>query len=404
VGQILPANAFDLVVGFVPYRESEPVWLKATYYGEEKGTYVYVADIEVRHLIGLDNTFQITNFTRKGSPALKLPVSLTTDFTFCWLGATGDDLAEWAYDAPQYLSEPEFTPLTLERSTVVFGQELTYIAKDFRSYPGEQVYKTYDKDIYAYHDCSVPKYDQDDMPVMEKDAEGNLSLVFDHKKGDPVIVDGEHKLLATKGATMYENGEPVVIGERGHRVYMNILVVEGMFKHATNPDVVDYYQTVINDIVQACTEDMGKVASLLLPNTKGVFSPVKRIGSVYVGETTGESFSLQAQQPIKARIYLDTATYNDLDLRETLDNAAHRAISDEVAKRKVSVSGIARAIEDTHDGIEAVGVQQIAGKFGSVIVVNDTEGLTLPKQAFVDQQGQLSVRDLYILEWVEHTN
>lgn len=300
--------------------------------------------------------------------------------------------------------------VTQERMRIRFGHHLNTLWTQARSVVAQIPYMRHSEDIPDYHPVDVFDVDPQTGAHFTVTNEGELTYLYKHRAGDPILnEDGSPKLAAKAGEIMLDSqGFPIpVVGFEDELVrHVDITLIEGVYRFATDTVAREYYQYLNASLVNWLTEDLAEIQPLLLDKTNIYFYPKMNQGQVSVLLRDGEYSRIEAGQAFTVKLLVPQATAENPMLLEALKRSSIRTIDQHVRGTSVSVSKIEAALLQVYGtDVMAVTLEGLGGSanYPLVSVVGGAQRLAIRKRALAQADGQLIIEEDVTFLVEEHT-
>lgn len=307
-----------------------------------------------------------------------------------------------------FLSEDSYV-ISQETITVHLGYRLKDLWDRARTVVSKNEYLTYEQDIPHLHEVDVYKRNKltGSYELDYNEATGLVTSTKIASKGDPVLVNGEPRILHKKGSVkMDSSNKPIVKQNRDIAVSVDLMLFEGAYFFASERTAVNAKNETIRTLVQWIIKEMPKLNGRLLENTRMQFKPKQNIGWIDVIVNNGNMTSMSSAQSLRVKIYMTTTAYNNLSLRSDLEKMAKEVIVKELSKDTVSSTNMGYNIKkNAVDGVIDVSVSGLGGvaDFDLVSASDASVTLSLAKKLDIMSDQSITVRDDILFEYIEHT-
>jgi hypothetical protein len=180
-------------------------------------------------------------------------------------------------------------------------------------------YQTYAVDIPATYSTDVYQRDPATGAAFSV-VNGQLVYTKLHVAGDPVLdTQGNPVYKFRKGDIKLDAyGNPIVLNNRGMERQIDMFMVEGAYKFATNQVTIDYRATLTNTVLDWITQDLPNMDNNLLEESELFYYPTTTIGQVAVIFSAGLQTTIEAAQTFQLVLSVKSAVYNNPDLRAAI--------------------------------------------------------------------------------------
>lgn len=390
--QALKDNQIYVLLSFVPEGEKERAYLVGTLIGYDTTgkERVYEFDLSSNMNVDANDCLQLSKFLMFTTEPRLVGSPLTQDFDILFATTAVMDTQWQAAEVDTALANAigVYVPLatvgiTHEALRVQFGTALSTLWARARSVISTQLYQTYDADIPATYQADV--YQRDPVTgAIFTIVDGQPQYTILHHKGDVVTdTDGNTVILHPKGTLVLDAaGAPIVVNERGMTRQIDFLLIEGVYKFATDSAAKAYRSQMISTLLTWMTGSLAQLNARLLEQSRLYFYPKKTLGQVDVMVGASLKTTIEAGQSLELSLYVSKSVYNNADLRTRLTLTATQIIALQLTSAQVSRDTIEEALK-------------IA--FGNDVVAVDLTGLgsttqNLPLFTILDDSIRASLR------------
>lgn len=295
--------------------------------------------------------------------------------------------------------------ITNEEITTTFGYSLKTLWARSRTVANSAPYQYYTADVPMTYTEDVYETDPLTGSIFTFDVNGDIVYNIIHSAGDPVLdTDGNPVYSHRAGDIILDpaTGQPLMDSNQLYR-QIDIMMIDAIYKFATETAAVKYRNEAIKVIVQWLTRDLAQLQLNLLDQTKIYFYPKKSNGLVQVIAEDGKLVSIQSAQSLSVKLYVNNLVDNNVVLKKTLMNKTITVIDEYLAKPVISVSDIVLALKAAY-GQEVISVR-INGLGGgadyeTVTIKNDSDSLSLKKRLNRLADNTLAVEEDINIEFI----
>lgn len=387
--QALKDDQIYVQLSFVPEKEKDRAYLAGTLIGYDSTgkERVYEFDLSSNMNVDANDCIQLTKFLMFTTEPRLVGSPLLQDFDIVFATTAVMD-TQWVSAEVDTVLGRAFLPLnavgiTHESLRVQFGTSLSTLWARARSVISTQVYQTYDADIPATYQADV--YQRDPVTgAIFTIVNGQPQYTILHHKGDAVTdANGNPVILHAKGTLVLDAaGAPIVANPRGMTRQIDFLLIEGVYKFATDSAAQAYRSQMIDTLLTWMTGALAQLNAQLLEQSNLYFYPKKTLGQVDVMVGASLKTTIEAGQSLELALYVDKSVYNNADLRTRLTLTATQIIAMQLTAPQVSRDSIEEALK-------------IA--FGNDVIAVDLTGLgsaaqNLPLFTILDDSIRASLR------------
>lgn len=400
-------------LSYIPVGEKSRAYLQGRLLGTdpESKERIWQFDFKTKMKITEEHNLEVTGFKMHTQDTIDAETPLLQDFDVVlgtsrlmgtqWIGAVIDNLL-----GRQYLPTRAYA-LVHERIKVRFGWALTTLWAKSRSVPGTFEYKAYEEDVYATWPEDVYYVDPaTKSPIIIK-PDGSYDYQLLHKRGDVITVDGNPTVKHKKGDLVISEvtNRPIIANPRQALRQFSILLVEGAYWFSTNPISVDYRKEIASTLVGWLTNDLADIQSRTLDMTRVYFYPKTTLGDIKVMVGAGRIVKIDAGQSIVVSLTVDRKTYDDVKLREKLENITIKTIGEWLKRTTITTSDGIEALRTVY-GTDVIGIELsgVGGSenYGTVTVLDDAARCSIGKRLVAQDDNTLIVEDDLTVNFIRH--
>jgi hypothetical protein len=239
------------------------------------------------------------------------------------------------------------------------------------------------------------------------DGSGNLTYTILHAKDDPVL-DGEGNQVYQwrKGDVKLDgNGDPIILNPRGMMRQIDLMLIEGAYKFATDVITLNYRTKLTRTVVEWLTNDLEGISENLLEQTRLYFYPRTTLGSIDVMIQDGITTTISAGQAFQVTLYVSAAVYANEKLRTQLSTTTVKTLSTQLRNSTVSISAAIMALRQAY-GNDVIDVQ-LEGLGGdanlpALTVLDEGERCSIRKRLVAQPDDSLIVQEDVTVGFVRH--
>jgi hypothetical protein len=399
---------------FRPPGELRNAYLNGELIGMKDDERIYQFIVKTDYDIDAKNRLLITNFQMFEGEHRAFPTPLLTDFDVAYFidewEAENARQSDIDYFGADFLLPSSARGIIHERLKVRLGWALNGLWTNSRSIISSKVYKRYQEDMPDFYKENV--YDRDSVTgqiKITRNDDGSLDYNLLHKKNDPVLdSEGTQVYRHFKGDVMLgSDGQPVVEDERSVLREMDLVLLDGKYRFATDTNTLTYRRNVPNTLVRWLEDDIDQFRNWVLEQTKIYLYPQNNLGQVQVMVEEGVMRTVDLEQAFEVRFYLSREKYADGELRGALSEMAVATIAEFLSRPQVTINDIvsqltAKAGED----IIAVDVAGLGGEenFSAMTITDESKRFSIKKRLAAMADGSLTVTDNVDVIFLRHAN
>lgn len=380
---------------------------------DDAGERTFYFDIQTNFEIDQANLMTLMGFS-SSSVSAKNQSALVQDFEI-FFGVTSAMPPQFALSSIDMELGVAYLPpgavgITKERLKIKFGQALTNLWNNYRSFASEIVYQTYDDDIQAVYETDV--YERD--PI--------TGSIF-------TIVNGEmqYNLLHRKGDLKFEaNGDPIYSARRGELIIdpstklpipvnnyktrlkhvVDIFAIDAVYAFASDSITKQYVNDVKKNLLAWLTADLDDLNKEALENTSILFYPKVSKGIVQAVTGANVKQSLEAAQTLAVTIFLPSNKYQNSALKAALEETTIKTIGAYLSSNlTVDTSALYSTLKAAYgEDATGVSVRGLAGQNSDVVLtlLDSSTNLSINKVLIVQANNEMVVREDVVVDFQIH--
>lgn len=373
---------------------------------------IYEIQLQTNTAINSDNKLIMTNLTMFSDDPTQIGIDLSTKVHIFFV-TTAAPQANWTISETDsllgyYLLGEGAYALTHETFTLVSGQHLKYLWTRARSTVSEADYVRYSDNVPATYEEDVYAIDPETGARFQIDGDGNVQYLITHYKGDPILNgDGGPVYKYYKDEVKKdEYGEPIIANQRGLLRQIDIVLIEGVYKFATDPTAQTYKTQLTADLVEWLTEELPSMGTNLLENTELFLYPTSSIGNVDILYGSSLQTTIDAAQTFSVTYFVRADVYANPSLRQAIETKTIKIIGDYLKNVKVAVSDMVEALKDACGAdVLSVSLKGLAGdrNLDMLTILTAGKRLSLKKRLINRSDEVLYLQEAVDIEFIRHT-
>lgn len=388
-----------------------------SYTGAINGVYIgvsaedeYVWQFTIKTGLDIDSThrMQVKDIIVKNNQITDTQILLNQNFDLIYgiSNYTTDGLQKTEMDKLVIGHQEDYVAMVHESLTVIFGKHLDGLYTRSRSIKGNNVYKRYEQDVYAYYDEDIYEIDKvTGLPKYEI-VDGKMRFKVEHKKGDPILdSEGKQVIKYTAGTIMTDRyGDPILIENGKVERTIDLFLINAIYRFATHANDKKYYDSLGDTVVGYLENYIEPVSKDIDNGTKIKFYPKVNFGDVLVRTADDTQYSINSALPFTLRIALSEDKYNSLSYRDEVQLTIINILREQIKLRRVGINNLAKAISNNlSDDILGVSISSpyLSPDVPVYSLVNDTEVFTLARKLEKLANGVTQVGYNVKIEWVK---
>lgn len=408
----LDDDALVAQLAFVPPGELSRVYLNGTLVGRDPKTKEWLFEFAFDSTwdVDQDNCVYLKGFEGEGVAPHPYPSALTQVFDMFYgvrQGLLGSGRpSQIDEDMGMFLIPDPVVGLYHEQITLTLGHELSGMWSRARPTIGEEQYLRYMEDVPKLHTSHVPAKNENGSVLLEYDAAGKPSVVYEYRAGDPVVIDGVVQYLHRAGDPVIENGSPVQMEPRRILRQVELVLFEGAYYFVTNPTDTDYRDSAPETIVEWVNHTLKPLREKLLETTKLWFHPKSTVGQINAIVDGALSVSMEASQRLRVEYFVDRTVMRDEVLKEEIRKATREEVARQFGEAQVTRDGLATSLKQLSSGdVVGVRVNNLGGlkDYSVVTMVNESSRLCIGKRLVALPNATLGVEDSIDIIFSRHS-
>jgi hypothetical protein len=408
----IPNSQVHVQLAFVPVGEKQRAYVNGVLVGTNaKGERTFKFDLSTNFKIDKKHNLNLTEFAMYSDEVVLTYAGLLTDFDVVYSVSSAMG-AVWRPNAVDqvlgdFLLPSRIAGVTHEKLRVRFGHALTTLWARARSVISTVQLQTWEMDVPRLYDRTIYERDANGAAVVIMDA-GVPTFNILHNPGDPVLdEEGLVVYQFRKGDVKMDpiTGEPLVANPRGMLRQIDLLLIEGAYRFASDSITTAYRTLLTNTLVDWLVNELQTMTSRLLEQTRLYFYPKTTLGTVDVMVTNGQTKAINAGQAFKVSLYVSASVFANAELRERLSKATIAGISEALKGTTVSLDQMATVLRSAY-GNDVISVQ-VGGLGGSeafqaVTLLNEENRLSIRKRLTAQADNSLIVEEDVTVDFVRH--
>lgn len=406
----------DLFVqlAFIPVGEEDYAYINGEYVDEDKdGNKVWDFFIETRYDFDKKDNIIFNNFLMYTKEPRKVKCALENDFQI-FLGVydhvvPGQTTSTIDKMLGKFLLDRrrETVAITQNLLHLKLGVPLTHFWRNARVASSLDTFERYEEDVIATYPETIFELDENNLPLFREDDQGIARPVIKYRKGDPILDElGANIIKYRKGDVKKdERGNNILLKPREVARFLDIFLVDGIYRFATKQSDVEYARSIPETIVSMLENDIKPMTTRLLEETSLYFSPKKTMGTIKIITGAGAQRTILNRFPFKVDYYMTEAGYSNTELRTAMTKMTKEVINIIVQNRTVSVESITRALrEKVTDDVIMIEV----GKLGpdqsiqGYTVMDDDGRCAVKRKLKLRNDGYFEVIEDITVNFIDH--
>lgn len=398
-------------LAYVPAGEKERAYLMGTQVGKSSTMErIYEFDLSSNMNVDTNDNLQLTKFMMFNTDARITGTPLYNGFDIVF-GTTEGMTDVWRRGEPDdvlgmFLLPSNAVGITHEVIRIRFGQAMKTLWARTRSMVSTLTYKVWTQDI--------PRLYQEDIYAVFPDTGQTIKIVngavtynITHHKGDPVLDEtGAQVYLHRVGdPVLDEFGQPTPVDTRAMIRQVDIMMIEGAYRFATDSISTGYRTELVDTVVSWITNDLAAIQAKLLEQTRVYFYPKTTMGEIDVIIEDGLQTTIQAGQSFALTLYVSDTVYNNDVLKAELSTKTVSTISVALANSVLAISDVSTALHDAY-GTDVIGIKMSGfggtANLNTLTIVDDSKRCSIRKRLIAQADNSLIVSEDVVITFVRH--
>ncbi len=411
--QAIPNDQIFVQLAYVPEGETQLAYLQGTFAGYDSTGKERIFNFDLSSNMNVDaaDCIQLTKFLMFTTNPRLCGADLTTNFSILystssvmpsgWVNSSIDPLLG------AFLLPKDVSAVTQETLQVQFGVSLNTLWARARSVASTATYETYQVNVPWTYEADV--YERD--PVTGSAitiVDGVPTYVILHHKGDPVLdALGNPSLQYQVGQIILDaGGQPIIANPRGIQQQVDFMLVEGVYRFATDPGTAAYRTQMIDTLLTWLTGNLETLNQELLEQSQLYFYASTTLGQIEVMVGASQTTTIEAGQSLILTLYVNSSVYNNAPLLAQLESTSIQIVSDGLQNSQVSRTAIEDALMTTYgaDVIDA----ELTGLGGAAVnlpvftILDNSIRASLRKKLVAQTDNSLVLIEDLTINFVQH--
>lgn len=413
--QALTDDQIFVQLSFVPEGEKDRAYLAGVLIGHDSTgkERIYEFDLSSNMNVDANDCIQLTKFLMFTTEARVVGSPLLQDFDVLFAVNAVMDV-QWVSSEVDTLLGKQYLPIaavgvTHEALRVQFGTSLDTLWARARSVISTIVYETYDANIPATYPADVYLPDPETGSVITIDPEtGQPTWTIEHHKGDVVLDNsGSPVYLHSIGQIKLDaGGAPIPANPRGMTREIDFLLIEGVYKFATDATAETYRSQMISTLLTWMTGALESLNDQLLEQSRLYFYPKKTLGQVDVMVGSSLKTTMEAGQSLTLTLYVSSSVYNNADLRTRLELTGKQLLAMQLTAPQVARDALEDSLSNAYGSdviaLELTGLGSVAQNLPVFTILDDSIRASLRKKLVALTDDSLVLMEDLTVIWVQH--
>ncbi len=372
----------------------------------EEDERIWEFQIHCNYDIDKNDDLIVNNFTLFGGHSTDIPMMLMQRANILF-GVTNYNPAGYkASDLDKiYQSDNSSMKAIIHESLMVnLGHSAHGLWSNARYVTGSMIYRRYEEDVLDYYDVDIKKRNADNTFAYTVDTSSGKPVIvweYEHRKGDPVMINGVHKVKHKAGTVVYNGNEPIIDKPRSIRYRLELLTLDAKYRLSERPETVNYLDIVIRSIRESIVNDVPILQTPLYDQSELFFYPKSTMGNIRVLMADGQTCLIDSAQVLNFKAYVTDAARRDSDLLERIKNIITNVVNEEfTTKRMISTTEIVDNIkqikrDENIDGLIDINMTLFGDREDQTMftIYNDTDSVAIAKKLTIEPDSSLSIRN-----------
>ncbi len=249
--------------------------------------------------------------------------------------------------------------LSHEKLKIQFGYYLNSLWVRAKSVASVIDYLKYEEDIPAVYEDDVYDVDPTTGAIFDI-VDGEIEYNILHNKGD-VIRDSNNAIVYKHrigDVVLDSSGNPIPSSVSQDLItrYIDIAMIEGVYKFITDPTTNDYKKLMVTTMVDWIVNDLPYFNLSLLDQTRIYFHPKVTLGNISVKVGENKTISIPADQSFEVTLNVTYETYKDSSLIAEIEKITISTINNSLNNNTISISNIEKELINRY-GKDVLGIE-----------------------------------------------
>jgi len=389
-------------LAFIPPGETTRAYIMGVLVGRTTDNErIYDFDLSSNMNVNSSDNIEMTKFLMYNTDPKVIATTLYTEFDIIY-GTTATMTSAWVRGDVDdvlgtFLLGANPKGITQEKIRVQFGYSLDTLWSRARSMSSSLTYKKWAVDVVATYtnDVYVPFDDGLTVHIVDGVATYNKA----HSAGDPILDSAGNTIyLHRVGDVMLDpaTGDPIAIDTRTMLRSLDLLMIDGVYKFATDSISTAYIQELIDTVVTWITTDLATLQTKVLERTKIYYYPKVTMGDVDVIINDGLATTVPANQAFTLTLYVTSDVYANDSLKTTLTNTSVSILSAQLDNDVLATSNFITALQAAY-GTDVLGFEMTgfgsAGTIDTLTIIDDSKRLSIKKRLAAQADETMIVQE-----------
>lgn len=406
----IPTDNLHAQLYFTPKGEFDRAYLNGELLGLIDGEYVWEFVLQTDLDITSDDQLLLKNFTMYTVDPKVFRADLAQSFGVLYAVSDyvvpGMTASEIDNVLGKHLLPLSARGLTHEAFTLKFGVALKQLWSNARTVAGSLKYAEHLEDVPLTWPSTV-FVTENGQPVLTIDGDGKPQYQVIHRKGDPVIVDGEVQYLFRRGDVIVddETGEPIAVQSRTTLRQIDLLFVDGVYYFSTLEKDLAYRKLIPELIVGYIKKDLEALKPILLERTEIFLYPKRTLGPAKIIIKDGQQTSITSGLSFKVTFFLTPENYINDELRAALTSTTKKIINDILQQSQVGIDDLIVAIKAAVDkDVVAVSVDNFGPNkdIAAYTTIDEATRCTVKRKIRLRADGTFGVEEDIDIDFIRH--
>jgi hypothetical protein len=362
-------------------------------------------NLDAKHLLELTKFFLYTTENRLSKTPLtedfEIIFATSAQMPSTWRAGTIDSVLG------RFLLPPQVYGLSQEKVRINFGYALDKLWSRARSVVSSITYKKWDVNVPLLYLKDVYALDPVTGSSVQIDAQGNVSYQLLHAAGSPVLTPkGVPIIQHAVGDVMLDNNDqPIALNPRGMLRQVEIMLIDGNYKFATDTTTLGYRSTLISTVLSWITSDLTSMSKRLLEQTRLYFYPKTTMGDIQAMVLDGLVVTVPAAQSLVVSLYVSKEVFSNDEIRRQLQIASIQTLNEVLKKTQISISE-AVSLMRTRYGRDVIDVRVTglggAANYQAMTVLDDGDRCSIRKRLVALADDTLVVQEDVVVDFIRH--